>query len=585
MKQVLGLLARRSLIFRRVKQILLTAIVVTIVVWLARRDWPPRWSYGLAFAVAAAGAIYLAVHEFRYMTEHFGIRLLPPGWGSLQPRSAQGEGRFLSISELLVKFRWERGGIMLGRLIPQHRPFGLFKRHWIGPKEDRHMLTVAGTRVGKGAAALIPNLLLYPGSALVIDPKGELAQITGARRGFGSQRVRRCLQQKVFVLDPEDQVPNAVKARWNPLAELDPADPDLVARVQKITYALVPPEPMAHDQFFINQARDLMTMLTLHVMSSEAPDRHNLIHVRRLLAQGDTELFQMIVDECNLQGTAVPYANAMEALLHYMSESTAHGGKIAGFARRLVAMPPDTRNTVISDLYSRTSFLDQAGLEHMLQASDFSLADLKRQPMTVYVCLRGTSLATTMRPIAYILVDMAIMALEAVQEKPPHAVLFAMDEFYMLGRHESIDRAMGLIAGFDVKLWPIVQSIDQLKQHYPATWDNFIRNCGAVQFAGDQSSDVIQDLERRVGFITRKLAGGRSDRQPLLSFHELATNYFSRESRRQLVFFQQQPAAPLEFIDYYAEPSLNVLAETKAVVQSAASNTAWANQGKSIRLP
>ena len=80
-----------------------------------------------------------------------------------------------------------------------------------------------GPRIGKGTAALIPNLLLYPGSALVIDPKGELAQITSARRGHGSARVQRCLQQNVHILDPEDLVPGRPKARWNPLAELDPS--------------------------------------------------------------------------------------------------------------------------------------------------------------------------------------------------------------------------------------------------------------------------------------------------------------------------------------------------------------------------
>jgi type IV secretory pathway TraG/TraD family ATPase VirD4 len=148
----------------------------------------------------------------------------------------------------------------------------------------------------------------------VIDPKGELAQITGARRGRGSARVRRCLQQDVFILDPENQVANGSRARWNPLAELDPNDPDLIGRVQKIAFALVPPEPSANDQFFINQARDLLTMLILHVFAAEPDDRHNLIHARRLLSQGDTELFQFVQDECNRTGQPVPYADAHEAL-------------------------------------------------------------------------------------------------------------------------------------------------------------------------------------------------------------------------------------------------------------------------------
>jgi len=578
-----NLVTNRYLIYRRFKQTIVIGFFSLIALWVLSTGLDPTWRFGIATVLVGGCGLYLFFQERRFIAAQYGFRILPPGWGNLQPRTAHGEGRFLSLFELLTKFKWERGGILLGRPLPQQRPFGWFKNIWVGPKDDRHMLTIAGTRSGKGTAALIPNLLLHPGSALVIDPKGELAQITAARRGQGSTRVTRCLQQHIFILDPENQVPNAKKARWNPLGELDPQDPDLVTKVQKIAFALVPPEPNANDQFFVNQARDLLTMLILHVYDVEPVDHHNLLYVRRLLAQGDADLFQAIVEEAQKTGDSVAYADPLEALIDFMAHGTAQGGKVAGYAQRLLAMPSDTRNTIIGDLYTRTSFLDQAGLQHMLQASDFTLQDLKLHPTTIYVCMRGTSLATTMRPIAYVLIDLAIAAMESVPDKPPHSVLFAMDEFYMLGRQESIDRAMGLIAGFGVKLWPIVQTPDQLKQHYPATWDNFIRNCGAVQYAGDLSAEAVHDIEKRVGDIVTVAKDGRIDRRPLLSFHELSTSYFSRESRRQLVFFQQQPAAPLELIDYYSEPWLASLAEPLVTTQNAAVTNAWARQGRSVR--
>lgn len=580
---LLDLVSKRSLIFRRIKQTIGFGICVLLSLLIAGMNFDPVWRYGISISLVGFCVLYMFVKERRFITETYGFRILPPGWGTLQPKTAMGAGRFLSLLELLTKFRWRKGGIFIGRPLPQQRPFGLFKESWVGPTDDRHMLTIAGSRIGKGTAALIPNLLLYPGSALVIDPKGELAEITSARRGNGSPRVQRCLQQRVHILDPEGVVPGQPKARWNPLAELDPADPNLVGKVQKIAFAIVPPEPNSQDQFFINQSRDFLTMLILHVMSAEPPERHNLIHVRRLIAQGDTELFQFVIDECNKSGQPVPFRDPLETLFNYMAQNPAHSGKVAGYSQRLLALPDDTRNTIISDLYGKTSFLDHSGLEHMLQGSDFTLKDLKLHPTTVYVCLKGTSLATTLKPIAYILIDMAISAMEDVAYKPPHSVLFAMDEFYMLGRHESIDRAMGLIAGFHVKLWPIIQHIGQLQQHYPATWDNFIRNCGAVQYAGDQKEDTMRELEKRVGDIVIKRKGGQIDRQPLLSYNELSSSYFEKESRRQLVFFQQQPAAPLELVDYYNEPWLNRLAEPRTTVQNQPANAAWAIQGMSIK--
>lgn len=67
--------------------------------------------------------------------------------------------------------------------------------HYIGVEDSRHILVVAGSRGGKGVSSIIPNLLTYRGSVLVMDPKGELARITARQRAEG-------LKQKVFILDP-----------------------------------------------------------------------------------------------------------------------------------------------------------------------------------------------------------------------------------------------------------------------------------------------------------------------------------------------------------------------------------------------
>src|ERR1700733_5141762 len=79
---------------------------------------------------------------------------------------------------------------------------GELDKQLIGVKDNRHMMTIAGNRAGKGVSAIIPNLIEYPGSVLVIDPKGENAYRTASRRGHGSAAVRKGLGQDVFVLDP-----------------------------------------------------------------------------------------------------------------------------------------------------------------------------------------------------------------------------------------------------------------------------------------------------------------------------------------------------------------------------------------------
>lgn len=82
--------------------------------------------------------------------------------------------------------------------------------------DDRHIIIIAGSHAGKGVSVIIPNLIFYPGSVLAIDPKGELASITGRRRGEG-------LRQRVFVFDPFGRTSEAIRpyrASFNPMGIL-----------------------------------------------------------------------------------------------------------------------------------------------------------------------------------------------------------------------------------------------------------------------------------------------------------------------------------------------------------------------------
>jgi type IV secretory pathway TraG/TraD family ATPase VirD4 len=71
----------------------------------------------------------------------------------------------------------------------------------LGYRDDRHVTLVSGNRGGKGTSSIINNLCLWPGSVVVVDPKGENATVTAGRRGNGTPYVDG-LGQAVHVLDP-----------------------------------------------------------------------------------------------------------------------------------------------------------------------------------------------------------------------------------------------------------------------------------------------------------------------------------------------------------------------------------------------
>jgi type IV secretion system protein VirD4 len=46
------------------------------------------------------------------------------------------------------------------------------------------------------------------------------------------------------------------------------------------------------------------------------------------------------------------------------------------------------------------------------------------------------------------------------------SVLYLLDEFTALANLAPVERAMGLKAGYDVQLWPILQDVHQLRTTY-----------------------------------------------------------------------------------------------------------------------
>src|SRR5436305_4292498 len=103
-------------------------------------------------------------------------------------------------------------------------PFGYNPEQGTFPAyaEDRHLATVGRTRSGKGATVIVPALLEARHSVVVIDPKGQNAAITAARR--------RAMGQDVFVLNPFGLHTGAPwrlpRHRYNPLAQLKIGKPN-----------------------------------------------------------------------------------------------------------------------------------------------------------------------------------------------------------------------------------------------------------------------------------------------------------------------------------------------------------------------
>jgi type IV secretion system protein VirD4 len=371
---------------------------------------------------------------------------------------------------------WKPGRFLLGRDDAGH---------YIGVDDDRHILTVAGSRAGKGVSLIVPNLLTWPGSCIAIDPKGELATLTACRRADASRSewaVPMGEDGQVYVLDPFKRVTGPATdflASFNPLDGISPGaeetDEDLDLAGQ-IADALVLQQQGAGAHWTAT-ARSFLRGLVLYIAKTSLPGDRDLTSIRRLLLQG---------------------ADGFSAMLVTMGKC---GGVIGRAGRSLEAKPKDERASVISTCDVQTDFLEGEAMRSVLAGkSDFRMEDLKAGRVTVYLCLPATRLGTHGRWFR-LLINLAIEAMERTGPlaEGAHPVLFCLDEFAALGHMESIEKAAGQIASFGVKLWPIVQDLTQLERDYDKAWQTFMGNAGLLTFFGNTDLFTVEHVSKRLG--------------------------------------------------------------------------------------
>lgn len=158
---------------------------------------------------------------------------------------------------------------------------GALGQKLIGIKDNRHVITIAGSRAGK-SVTIIGNLAFYRGSVLCADPKGELASKTAAHRVS--------LGQKVYVLDPFARITGPAaehRARYNPLSLLTRDNPYIVEDAVLIADGLVQRSPSDGDSHWDETAKTLLTGVLLYVAVSGLPEDidRTLVSVRLLISR------------------------------------------------------------------------------------------------------------------------------------------------------------------------------------------------------------------------------------------------------------------------------------------------------------
>lgn len=391
-------------------------------------------------------------------------------------RSTHGDARFADSSDLAKAGLTsdDPTGVLIGRL----------GRTYLRDKGQRFIVLAAPTRSGKGVGVVVPVLLDYRQNVVVLDIKQENYDLTS---GY-----RRSLGQEVFMFSPF--ATNGATHRWNPLRYVSEHPGQRVGDLRAIAQMLYPDgDGTGNQQFFTDHARNVFLALCLYLFESYDQNKSRkrplpyptFGQLYRTSAGNGSDLKQHLSD---LAGDDRLSDVCRTAFAGFLSQAQETFSSIMG-----------TFNAPL------TAWADPL-LDAATSADDFDLREVRRRPMSIYLCVSPNKLsqaALVFNLFFSQLINENTKALPSQDSTLTRQCLLLMDEFTSIGAVDIIAHAVSYMAGYNLRLLPIIQSMAQLDATYGKERARTIITNHATQivYAPREQQDA-NDYSEMLGYTT-----------------------------------------------------------------------------------
>jgi type IV secretion system protein VirD4 len=417
---------------------------------------------------------------------------------------------------------------------------GVWRGRYLRFTGQQFVLVAAPARSGKGVGIVIPNLLSFPDSVVVLDLKQENYAITaGFRRAYG---------QDVYLFNPFAE--DGRTHRYNPLSAIS----DGLFRVGDILatgYALYPPG--GHDDFWKDHARNLFLGIVLLLCEWRDARRAG-------------------------KGPSIPdYPITMGEVLR---QSSGNGMPVKAYLQRALVQHRNLLTRSCVDALNRFLSNDDKVLAGILatfnapltiwanpivdaatSASDFDLRDVRRRRMSVYIGITPDHLSEAALLVNLVFSQLVNLNTKQLPEADPtlkFQCLVLLDEMTAIGKIQIIARAVAYMAGYNLRLLSVVQSVAQLESVYGrADARTFITNHAMQILYAPREQKDANDYSEMLGTLTDR---SRSVSRPTAIFGGRGGSSESiSEQRRPLLL-------PQELKELGRDREIIVLENTKPIL-------------------
>jgi len=423
-------------------------------------------------------------------------------------RELHGSARFARANEIRAT------GLLSGEDGKPELILGKFRGKYLTFGGTQHTMLAAPTRSQKGVGVVIPNLLTYSDSMVVLDLKLENFKFTsGYRQKYG---------HKVFLWAPfaEDGFTHS----WNVFDSIGHRAPHLrIGDVQAIGQKFYPSNVDAKLKFWNDLARNLFVGIALYLLETATPERP--CTMGEILRQSSGLGLPIKEHIANLKATPGLTSTCTDAL------------------NRFVASSSDVLNSILSTFNGPLLIFSNPVVDAATSTSSFDVNRVRREPMTIYVGVQPNRLedaALLVNLFFSQLIDLNTSVLPEHDATLKYHCVLVEDEFTAVGRINIIDKAVAFIAGYNIRLLTIIQGKSQLEP------DNLYGKAGTRTLVVNHAAKIVyppsdleeaKEMSETLGYFTENsVSRSRTPGKPRSESHS--------DQRRALMLPQELTEMP-----------------------------------------
>lgn len=364
-------------------------------------------------------------------------------------------------------------GVFLGKYAFAHHDTPQVKTPPVFTKPQAHTLIMAPTRTGKGTRIIVPTLLRYGGSIVVIDPKGENAAITARQRQVVGP---------VHVLNPWGVLASELAerglapARYNPLDAIRRDDRDAASIAHTMAETICARTGDPKNAYWEGGATAILTAVFLW-----------------LADQGDTKTLARA-----RQIVTLPVDRLQREFFIPMAESSAYGGAIAENIGPFLSEDSRDVPSILRTLAEATRFISDERLKEATAESTFDLRTLPHRLESVYLVIppdkmkiQGTWLRLMLAATAH--------AYRTAAPRAQGRGMLLIDELPALGRIPDLPTDLSTMSGYGLDYTLAVQDLGQLKSIYGEDSRTILANCGWKWLCNVRDFDTAKYVSDTLG--------------------------------------------------------------------------------------